>query len=196
MTATARAKATTFAVVSPTPGRRYTRKSLHAYTHALVTYETVESMVRRAERSAVRDDEQAARYTETAMLLRSGGSPAAGSALLARVNGGSYNMQQAGVRTEWDAVLFSLNHPNSVYRGQGLTAEQFAAQYDAYAAQTAASAVRYRAEAVAIREANAVREWATFHHSYKLALKAAGKEAGSFGGVCVSQIVETTIVTK
>lgn len=195
MTATARAKATTFVAVSPTTGRRYTRKSLHAYTHACVTYETVDSMVARAEESAASNDRYVAKYTEIAAHLRAGTTPAAGSPLLARCTSMSYNMQLARVRTEWDAVMFSVRHPNSVYADEGLTAEQFAAKYDEYAAHSAAGAAKARAEAVAIREANTVRESATFHHSYALAMKQAATFE-RYTGTYVSRIVEATPVTK
>ena len=171
---------TTFTATSPFTGTVFTRQSTRAYTHASVAIVRAETLAARALKDAAQEEDSAARSTEIAMHLRAGTTPTAGSPLLERSQSMSENMRRAGVRTQWDAVLYSLtvtyNFPGWVAR----TRETLATDYEGYAAQSTARAAALRAAAAAILANNTVREGVSFHHSAALAAKAIAADTNNF----------------
>jgi hypothetical protein len=183
---TATTKKTTFLATSTRTGKTYTRTSLRAYTHAVVSYEGPESLAARQDRSAVVQDRYEAEYTLTAAYLRAGTAPMDGI-LTEKVDGGmSYNEQKAGVRTKWDSVRYGV--ANGTMGQPKNDAAATAEIYERFAVSARESAARHRARAAEIRATGEYAEGASFHHSAALAAKEADK-APAYGGTVVSEIV-------
>ena len=184
-------KAAKFTATSPVTGRTYTRKSQHLYTHACISFQRADAQAARLQQDAMRRDESAAESREIAAHLRAGTTPAAGSVLLERCTAMSYNMQKAGVRTKWDAVLYDTRRvPYGATEPKA--PEVCAAEYEGWAADDDTRAAQDRAEAHRIVVANEIREGATFHHSATLAAKEAAKQA-TYPGRWETRVVETAM---
>lgn len=155
---------TKFTAVSPFTGAVLTRKSFHGYTHVAVCIEYAATLAAREIRSAETQEEYAAKYHEVAKHLAAGTTPTNGI-LLEPASSRSYNEVQAGVKTEWDSVMYE--------RQQNAESIHDWAKYEAGAIE---SARFHRERAATMLRDGTVREWATFHHSHALAVKQLGNK--------------------
>lgn len=184
MTATTtRTQKTTFVATSPITGDAFTRKSARAYTHAVISFKSAESVADELRRMAAFADKQARQYDIIADILEHAAAPFPTEPLHAFLFGkpmsSSYNTQQAGVRTQWQDVLYHIageptpngieNRSWTMYQSR----QEAAAAYREYSAGQRADAARLRVKA----ETAEPRQGASFHHSAALAQKEVQKEA-------------------
>lgn len=164
-------KPTKFTAVSPFTGAEFTRKSHRAYTHAVILHTPVEALRAGLEAEIATQLQWGDRYRLIAEHLEQGTEPEAGSPLLGKPSGTSYNEQKAGVRTVWDQIRYQLEGRSP---SGPISAAALAEQYRGYEADVRARVDRL--DPAAIVEP---REGASFHHSLALAQKAAGGIPGT-----------------
>ncbi len=177
-------KKVTFLATSPNTGKVFTRKSDHAYTHAVIYYQSAESVAEGLLREASSCRKWASEYNITADLLELGAEPSRTEPLhgfLFEGERGSLNSQAAGVKTRWQDVLYSIASeptPNGIDNRRGslfATRAEAAAEYRKWAEENRERVIFYQERA----KQTEPQEAATFHSSAVLALKKAQSEANN-----------------
>lgn len=186
---------TYFTATSPFTGEIATRESARAYTHAAWSLKTTEQLVAGELAEAARLDGEASRCDEIARHLAAGTEPQPGSVLLQKARSYSGASHAAGVKTEWDDVLYTAGLGRFAAYARSWSHEYNHEKYSWYAADARARAAAARARAESILAEGSVTESCTFHHSLQLAQKALATDP-THQGKARQAVVEAAVGEK